>query len=133
VPKTFGENLSRLREARGLTQEGLAALIGSHGPTVSDWEEGGVDPKLSTVRKLAGALHCTVGELGGDAVTSSDRAGSDTATSRTEVPVPTLDHRSLFALLAQLSADEILDMIPDAQARVKRHRGLTRETKTEGD
>lgn len=57
----------------------------------------------------------------------------ETRISRQEVPVPTLDHRSLFALLAQLPADEILDMIPDAQARVKRHRGLTRERKTEGD
>jgi transcriptional regulator with XRE-family HTH domain len=59
---TLGDNVRWLRKRRGITQTGLAAQIrvSRHAPTpsfVSRLESGRADPRLSTVRSIARALH----------------------------------------------------------------------------
>jgi transcriptional regulator with XRE-family HTH domain len=52
----FSERLKALREAAGMTQEGLARKAGLSTSTISKLEQRGVDPAWSTVQRLALAL-----------------------------------------------------------------------------
>ncbi|MFZ0436175.1 MAG: helix-turn-helix transcriptional regulator [Chthoniobacterales bacterium] len=63
VNKRFAENLRRIRENRGLSQEALADLSGIHRTEASLLERGKREPRLGTLVKLAGALEVTVEEL----------------------------------------------------------------------
>lgn len=49
----FGRAVRQAREAGGLSQATLAARLGTTQPAVARLEAGGVDPKLSTVARLA--------------------------------------------------------------------------------
>lgn len=53
---TLVERLSEMREARGLTQDAVASLMGTSQPVVARLEAGGRDPRLSTVERYAAAL-----------------------------------------------------------------------------
>ncbi len=59
----IGGNLKRLREARLLTQAELGALAGVDRDQVSRIERNKVDPRFSTIRKLAAALEVEPREL----------------------------------------------------------------------
>ncbi|UOW93710.1 helix-turn-helix DNA binding domain protein [Gordonia phage Wrigley] len=52
----FLENLIALRDAAGLTQSDLAAAWGRHKTTVSQFEQPGNDPRMSTVRRYAASI-----------------------------------------------------------------------------
>jgi len=55
--ETMGQRIKRLREARGLTQQQLATLVGVTKGAVSQWEGGGVDNiRLVNLLKLLTAL-----------------------------------------------------------------------------
>jgi transcriptional regulator with XRE-family HTH domain len=56
VAERFAENLLRLRQARELSQEELAALASIHRTQISLMESGKRLPRLDTLVKLAGAL-----------------------------------------------------------------------------
>jgi transcriptional regulator with XRE-family HTH domain len=63
----FKDRLRELRTAKGLTQMQLAAAAGLTLSSVTQMEIGKVEsPRLDTLRKLAGALGCTLDELGGE-------------------------------------------------------------------
>lgn len=67
----FGQNVRWLRRRVGLSQAALAAMIrlNHHTPTpsyVSRLEAGILDPKLSTVRSIARALHVKTWQLVAD-------------------------------------------------------------------
>jgi transcriptional regulator with XRE-family HTH domain len=55
--------VKRLRERRGLTQEGLAAKAGISRTYLARLETARQDPTLSTLEKLAKALRVKVGRL----------------------------------------------------------------------
>ncbi len=59
----FGNTLTRLRTARGLTQAELAARLGVTDKAVSKWENGRAKPGLDTLRRLAALYELPVGEL----------------------------------------------------------------------
>ncbi len=59
----FGPRLRALREAKGLTLVALATMTGMRHQAVSRLERGEVEPKWSTVLKLAEALGVDVGEF----------------------------------------------------------------------
>jgi transcriptional regulator with XRE-family HTH domain len=63
VKKRFGQNLRRVRQARGLSQEALADLAGIHRTEASLLERGGREPELGTLLKLAAALDAPVAAL----------------------------------------------------------------------
>jgi transcriptional regulator with XRE-family HTH domain len=62
--KTIAEQLKAWREARGLSQRGLAAKAGVAPVLAQKIEAGAIaDPRLSSCRKLAEALGVTLTEL----------------------------------------------------------------------
>ncbi|MBE9127257.1 MULTISPECIES: helix-turn-helix transcriptional regulator [unclassified Coleofasciculus] len=64
-----GENdeltLTKLRQRAGLTQQELASAIGVTQKTISIWEKGSVEPKLTfeQTKLLMDVLNCTLDEL----------------------------------------------------------------------
>jgi transcriptional regulator with XRE-family HTH domain len=61
--RAIAETVRRWRELRGLSQRGLAERSGVGYVNIARLELCQTDPRLSTLRKLAGALKVTVGEL----------------------------------------------------------------------
>ena len=59
----FGRHLRELRLARNLTQQQLAAMIGSNHPFISNMERGLTLPGLAMLVRLAVALECNVSTL----------------------------------------------------------------------
>lgn len=60
---TFGDHVLAWRRAGGLTQAALAAKTGIAQPNVAALEAGRLEPKLSTIRRLAAAFQITPGTL----------------------------------------------------------------------
>ena len=58
-----GEEVKRLRQAKGWTQEQLAVYAGSSQPTVNLLEAGKRNPSAATLEKLASALEVEVVDL----------------------------------------------------------------------
>lgn len=52
--------LLRAREIQGLTQQGIADIMGVSQPTVASFEAYDNDPKLSTIRRYAHAVGVTI-------------------------------------------------------------------------
>jgi XRE family transcriptional regulator, regulator of sulfur utilization len=63
IARQFGDNLSRLRERTGITQEDLAFRASLHRTEIGLLERGGRIPKIDTLAKLAGALEVEPGAL----------------------------------------------------------------------
>ena len=53
----------QLRKAKGITQAVLAEHCGTTQQQIARIENGTVDPRLSTLRRIAEALHCELPEL----------------------------------------------------------------------
>jgi XRE family transcriptional regulator, fatty acid utilization regulator len=62
-PERFAVRLRKLRESRGMTQEGLAKKAGVSRAYLSRLEMGRHDPPLSRLRGLAKALKVPVADL----------------------------------------------------------------------
>lgn len=60
-----GRNIARLRKARGLTQEGLASLMGVSKASVSKWETAQSYPDIELLPQLATYFGVTLDELVG--------------------------------------------------------------------
>lgn len=54
---SIAENIKRLREAHGLTQEELGEIAGVSGKAVSKWESGAADPRMGAVQRIADHFH----------------------------------------------------------------------------
>lgn len=59
----FGQNLKRLRRLSGLTQERMAVRAGITSKFISEMENGGRNPSLETLHKIALALNVDISEL----------------------------------------------------------------------
>jgi transcriptional regulator with XRE-family HTH domain len=59
----IGENLKRARFRAGLTQQELADKAGTTQTTVARIERDAVEPEVTTIRKLAGALDVRIADL----------------------------------------------------------------------
>ncbi len=59
----FASNLRRLREAAGLTQDGLGRAVMMDGAEISRYERGERDPQLRNLVRLARGLGVTVADL----------------------------------------------------------------------
>lgn len=70
------QNLIRIRKKRKLSQEGVARRSGLATVTISKLEEGkSCDPRMSTVRKLAKALDCSLEAFFADELESGRNGG----------------------------------------------------------
>ena len=63
---TLGENIKRLRTAKGMPQKALADAIGVSQQVVSMYEGGIREPTVRNVRAMASVLGCSMGELCGE-------------------------------------------------------------------
>ena len=63
VRERLGQNLRRLRRAKGWSQEAYADEAGIHRTYVSDIERGARNPTIAIVEKLAAPLGVTVSDL----------------------------------------------------------------------
>ena len=59
----FGENLKRIREEKGISQDELARRIHICRESVSKWETGKASPQLKWVYEIAVALNVNPTEL----------------------------------------------------------------------
>jgi len=59
----MGKNIVARRKELGLTQEGLAELLGVDTETISRFERGAAAPSLATLEALALRLEITIAEL----------------------------------------------------------------------
>jgi len=59
----FGDKLRELRKKRGLSQEELADEAGLHRTYIGGVERGERNPTLTTLKRLADALHLRIDEL----------------------------------------------------------------------
>ncbi len=63
VCRRLGQNVRRLREAAGYSQEVFADLAQLHRTYVSDIERGARNPTIKVVEKIAKALRVSTGSL----------------------------------------------------------------------
>lgn len=56
-------NLSELRKKKNISQEELANALGITQGAVSAYETGRWEPSITTIKKMASILDCTVDEL----------------------------------------------------------------------
>ncbi len=75
ISKAFGRVVRARREARGLSQEELAALAGIHRTYVSSIELGKVRLGLDIAKKVADGLGVALGDLVADAESTRFRRG----------------------------------------------------------
>lgn len=60
---SIANNIKRLREQRGLTQEELAKAVGMSRPAVTQWETGWSQPRMGTIEKLAAFFGVSKSEI----------------------------------------------------------------------
>ena len=63
MPTTLGENIRKLRQSRGLSQDRFAKTIGNNQVNVSAWEIGTRNPSLATVRHIADTFNVPLSSL----------------------------------------------------------------------
>lgn len=63
IPMGYLERLKELRRRKGLTQAGLAEILGVEQPTIQRWEKGKREPDLTQLLALASALDVDPGAL----------------------------------------------------------------------
>jgi len=63
IRKRLGQNVKRLREAKGWSQEDYADRAGIHRTYVSDIERGARNPTITVVEKLAMPFEIPAGQL----------------------------------------------------------------------
>lgn len=59
----MGEKIKERREAAGMSQKQLAAMIGVDASTISLWENDLTNPKMGNLVKLAEIFGCKPGDL----------------------------------------------------------------------
>jgi transcriptional regulator with XRE-family HTH domain len=94
---SFGQRLSETRKKRGLSQEDLAAKIGTQGPAIGRYERGIAKPTIEVASKLATILEVSLDYLVGNTETEL----SKNLIERIEA-IQTLDseaQKNVFALL----------------------------------
>jgi transcriptional regulator with XRE-family HTH domain len=90
----FGQRLSALRKAKGLTQKELADVLGTTREMIDYYERRAVNPALEVVRSCAKALNVPMAELLGSEDSENGRKRRGTG--------PTGKMRRLFEAASQL-------------------------------
>ena len=62
----FGENLRKIRNERGMSQDEMATLLGTSKQVISRYENGQRNPKVSVAQDYADRLGVSIGFLTGD-------------------------------------------------------------------
>lgn len=124
VAQNLANNMRQLREARGLTQQQVAAKAGVPRPTWANLESGASNPTLAVIVKVANALQVSVEELIGPPRTSARLypAASIPSRKRGRVSVRQLLPESIAGFVM-----ERLELLPGAHMTGIPHTPGTRE------
>lgn len=96
---TLGQKIAQMRKLKGLTQGEIADRLNIHQSMVTRWERDQVQPKSSTLERLAAALETSIEEL---------FDGDDAPTATKTATIRGLHNRQLAQLLSQVSElDEV--------------------------
>lgn len=60
---SFGQKMQKVRQSKGITQEGLASMLAMHRTYIGLIERGERNPTIRTLYKIAKALKVTASEL----------------------------------------------------------------------
>ncbi len=74
---SFAERLSELRKKRGLSQEKLAAKLGTQGPAIGRYERGVAKPTIEVASKIAKILGVSLDYLVGNTDMELDKTVID--------------------------------------------------------
>lgn len=91
IDMTLGENLQRLRKAKGLSQDEVAEKLFLTRQSVSKWENNQAEPGVEKLKALAGLYSVSVDELVGN-------ISADGAQDQGEGQTPEEFYRSILAL-----------------------------------
>ena len=103
----FGENLRQIRFSRGMTQDELAALLGTTKQVISRYENGQRIPKISTANEWAKILNVPISELTG----AADDPDKDDVLALREALHENPDLRVLFDLGRDCTVAELRQTI----------------------
>lgn len=106
-PEGFGPRLVRLRQARGLTQEALGAMVGLSNRMLAYYERDDAEPPGALLPALAAALHVSTDVLLGVKPLGEIRAGRAARVLKRLEPVadlPPADQRTILKLVEALTA-----------------------------
>lgn len=67
---SIGDNIKRIREAKGISQYKLAQMLNISQQSVDQWERSLTNPRKSNIDKISSILNVSVNELFGDADTN---------------------------------------------------------------
>lgn len=90
---TLGKKIAHLRRLKDLTQRDLAERLQIHQSMVTRWEKDQVEPKSTTLERLADALEVPVEELFRE---------TNQATTKARVQIAELENPQLAELLGQV-------------------------------
>lgn len=123
----LGENLQKLRKARGLKQEELAERAGVSITQISKIERNETDPRASTIEKLTTALGCSADKLLFDKEAPGLTGMMKSALERAERLRPR-DKGTLLSLINKFCAASIMmrELNYDIDGEAMR-RGLSRD------
>ena len=87
--------IRKARKKAGITQDGLASLLGINRATVSKYESGQIEPSLSQLGKIAKTLGTTVSEMMGPDWDGWSRLDTSDAFSTEKAPTPEGERKPL--------------------------------------
>ena len=93
--RAIGQRIKQKRQARGMTQENLAEALACSVGYISNMERGTTKISLTTLAKIADALHCDLGEL----VVGTSMRGEHYLDFEFEEIISTLDEKEKQMLL----------------------------------
>ncbi|MBQ9003501.1 MAG: helix-turn-helix domain-containing protein [Eggerthellaceae bacterium] len=109
---SIGENIRRIREQNGLTQEEFGTIAGVSSMAVSQWENDRAVPRMGAVQRIADHFHVNMGEVIDDVPTRSPASFSE---------VPLFGRIAAGTPIEMLEADEshgiptsVQELYPDA-------------------
>lgn len=96
--RAFGRALSAARRERGWTQADFAEAMGLTSPeTISRYERGEREPRLSTLLRMAAVLHRPVADLVGAPASAPGIVGSESGTYANQARRPARANASYLA------------------------------------
>ena len=107
----FGQRLKKLRQARGLTQEELAGLIGATQRTVEYYENQSKFPPITYIPAIVKALKVSADELLGiKPCDEAERAEIKNLMKRVKLirEFPLRDQRTIFSMINNIRAKHTL-------------------------
>lgn len=118
--ETFAKNLTRYIEASGKTQKDIADYIGVSAPTMSDWANGKIFPRIDKIEMLANYFGCLKSDLIEDKTEmkkNNDIISNIIVRMRSDA-----DFLSLVDSMMQLNGDQVQSVKQLLDAFLKQHK-----------